>query len=147
MNTRIAFAYLSPILIASLVGCQQSGRTPEREGPFPFAPAPEWEAKGEGAKPIRILSGQLIYDRATGAFPIEMKGTQGLRLEVVVRDGFFVPRLDCAPCEPGSQIGLDGMFIDTGLTGSVRLQGKTYQLGEDPCLTPEWKSSSQVTVS
>ena len=150
MNKRIALTYLSPILFASLIGCQQSGTSADRDATSPLAPSLEAAAKDDNAKPIRILSGQLIYDRATGAFPIELKGTQGLRLEVVVRDhlAFFVPRLDCEPCAPGSRVRLDGMFIDTSLTGSVRLHGKTYQLGQglsDARLAIEFTGDGVVT--
>jgi hypothetical protein len=132
MNNRTALAYVAPILIASFISCQQSPSSPNREVSL-LAPSLDADAKGEGAKPIRILSGQLIWDRATGAFPIEVKGTHGLRLDLLVRDhiAFFLPKLECEPCEPRGRVGLDAQFIDTALSGSARLQGKTYQLGQD----------------
>ena len=130
---RIALASCMPIVLVVLTGCQQSSR-PIRDDASLLAPSVDTAAKGDATKPIRILSGQLIFDLATDTFSIDLKGTQGLRLAVTVTDplAFFAPTLDCLPCMPGAAVRVDAVLVGGSLAGGWQLRGKTFTIGFEP---------------
>jgi hypothetical protein len=130
-NRRIPLACCLPIVVVALTGCQQSSSSPVPEDASLLAPSIETDARGDDAKPIRILSGQLIFDRPTETFSIDLKGTQGLRLAVTVTDpaAFFAPILDCEPCLPGAAVRLDAFLVGLSLAGGWQLRGKAYTTG------------------
>ena len=129
-NLRIAFASCMPIVLVVITGCQRNSAAPGADASL-LAPSIETDARGDAAKPIRILSGQLIFDRLTETFSIDLKGTQGLRLAVTVTDplAFFAPTLGCEPCLPGAVVGVDALLIGTSLAGGWQLRGKPFRIG------------------
>ena len=130
-NRRIPLACCLPIVVVTLTGCQQSSSSPVPEASSLLAPSVDTAAKGDAAKPIRILSGQLIFDRATETHSIDLKGTQGLRLAMTVVDSlaFFAPTLDCLPCVPGDVVRVDAFLVGSSLAGGWQLRGKTFTVG------------------
>ena len=86
MNTnRPPLVCLVSIALVFLAGCEKSPSTAGFGiGSSPAAPS-DSAAKGGEGKSIRVLSGRLIYDGADH-ISIELKGTHGLRAEIVVRD-------------------------------------------------------------
>ena len=134
MNTnRPSLVCLVSIALVFLAGCEKSPSTAGFGiGSSPAAPS-DSAAKGGEGKSIRVLSGRLIYDGADH-ISIELKGTHGLRAEIVVRDPIagFGPRSGCIPCEPGDRVRLDAALIDSSISGTVRLQGTEYRLGTGP---------------
>jgi hypothetical protein len=130
-NRRIPLAFCLPIVFLTLTGCQQSSSNPVPENASLLAPSVDTAARGDAAKPIRILSGQLIFDRATDTHSIDLKGTQGLRLAVTVVDplAFFAPTFDCDPCLPGAVVRLDAILVGLSLAGGWQLRGKTHRIG------------------
>jgi hypothetical protein len=132
-NLRITFASCLPIVLVVSGGCEQKS-TAIGEDASLLAPSVETDARGDAAKPIRILSGQLIFDLATDTFSIDLKGTHGLRLAVTVTDplAFFAPTLDCLPCMPGAVVRVDAILVGGSLAGSWRLRGKTFTIGFEP---------------
>ena len=133
-NRRIPLACCLPIVVVTLTGCQQSSSSPVPEASSLLAPSVDTAAKGDAAKPIRILSGQLIFDRATETHSIDLKGTQGLRLAMTVVDSlaFFAPTLDCLPCVPGDVVRVDAFLVGSSLAGGWQLRGKTFTVGVGP---------------
>ena len=67
----------------------------------------------------------------TATHSIDLKGTQGLRLNMTVVDplAFFAPTLACDPCLPGAVVGLDAIFVGPSLAGGWQLRGKTVSVG------------------
>jgi hypothetical protein len=132
-NRRLAFASCLPVVLVVLTGCQQNS-TAIRGDASLLAPSVETDARGDATKPIRILSGQLIFDRATDTFSIDLKGTQGLRLAMTVVDAlaFFAPTLDCRPCQPGAVVRVDAFLVGSSLAGAWQLRGKTFTVGVGP---------------
>jgi hypothetical protein len=131
-NRRIPLACCLPIVVVTLTGCQQSSSGPVPEDASLLAPSVDTAAKGDATKPIRILSGQLIFDRATDTHSIDLKGTQGLRLAMTVVDflAFFAPTLDCLPCVPGDVVRVDAFLVGSSLAGGWQLRGKTFSVGD-----------------
>jgi hypothetical protein len=132
-SRHIALASCLPALLLLLTGCQQSSRPISAEGLL-LAPSVDTAARDDANKPIRILSGQLIFDRATDTHSIDLKGTQGLRLEVTVVDdlAFFAPTLDCDPCLPGAVVRVDAVLVGSSLAGGWKLRGKTTRIASGP---------------
>ena len=103
-------------------GCEQSASphsTTTLTGP----------SSGEAAKSdkaIRILSGQLVYDRSSSRSPsIDLKGTRSFRLSSTF-EGPVGPVSSCSPCVPGDRISLDSIAVGLDVRGAVTLHGKTY---------------------
>ena len=131
-NLRIAFASCMPVVLVVITGCQRISPAPGADASL-LAPSIETDARGDAAKPIRILSGQLIFDRLADTFSIDLKGTQGLRLDITVTDplAFFAPTLDCRPCQPGEVVRVDAFLVGLSLAGGWQLRGKTFTIGGD----------------
>ena len=130
---RTSPTYLLLIALVSFAGCEKSPSTGAFTVASPTAPSDDSPVKDGDGQSIRVLSGQLTYNEPN-AISIEIKGTHGLRVSAVVPDpiAFFVPRLDCAPCEPGARVGLNAVFVDSSLSGTVKLRGQEYRLGMQP---------------
>jgi hypothetical protein len=134
MNNLLLKFLLTPIVIVSVAGCQQSSSGGQLD-PSPVLPSADATAKDDRVKSSRILSGQLVYDRAADIYSIDLKGTQGLRVDVEVIDdlAFFGPRSDCTPCNPGGgRVRVAATLVDSSVAGRIDLRGKTYVLGTGP---------------
>lgn len=125
---------LLPIAVLAVAGCGQSDAGAQLDA-SPVAPSVDSAIKDDAGKPSRITSGQLVYDRAANVFSFDLKGTQGLRVNVRVTDNlaYFEPRSACTPCNPGGgRVGVAAVLVDSSLAGSIDLRGKTYVLGTGP---------------
>jgi hypothetical protein len=127
-------------------GCEQSASR------IPATTLTGPSSEGEAAKTdkaIRILSGQLVYDRSSSRSPmIDLKGTRSFRLSSTF-EGPIGPVNSCSPCVPGDRVLLDSMAIGLDVRGTVTLHGKTYdRIGgaqpEDPGIGLEFKGEAFI---
>ena len=103
-------------------GCEQAASRIPSTGLT--GPSSDEAAKTDRA--IRILSGQLVYDRSSSRSPsIDLKGTRSFRLSSTF-EGPIGPVFNCQPCAPGDRLRLDSMAVGLDVRGSVTLHGKTY---------------------
>lgn len=125
-----AFFVSVPLVIT---GCQQSASTPEGEIVPLLAPSLDKRVE-DREKTIRIVSGQLVFDKTTQTQSIDLKGTQGMRLVATVLESIIdiSPFTQCVPCEPGTRITPAGLLVGTSLSGTATLRGTTYGLGSGP---------------
>ena len=126
-----SIGFLLSIGLVACAGCEKSPSTAAFDVNSPVSPSGSAVKDGKSA---RVLSGQVTYDRPTDRISVEMKGTHGLRAEIIVTDSLanFGPRSGCLPCEPGDRVRLDAVLIDSSISGTVRLQGQEYRLGTAP---------------
>ena len=93
--------------------------------------APSPLAVNSGSVPaIKILSGQLVFDRAAYRRSIELKGTHGLRLSGDFATAVVLDSVNkCEPCVPGDIIPVNAYISNGDFPGTATLQGKTYSMG------------------
>jgi hypothetical protein len=109
---------------------------------------PSTDEAAKTDQPIRILSGQLVYDRSSSGAPwIDVKGTKSFRLSSTF-EGPIGPVANC-PCAPGDRVRLDSMAIGLDVRGTVTQHGKTYdRIGgsgqDDPGLLLEFKGEGFI---
>jgi hypothetical protein len=88
---------------------------------------PSTDAAAKTGNLIRILSGQLVFDRSNAGIPgIDLKGTKSFRLSSSF-EGPIGPFNSCMPCVPGDPIWLDSNALGSDVRGAVTLHGKTYE--------------------
>jgi len=103
-------------------GCERAASS--LPGTTVTGPSTDEAAKTD--KLIRILSGQLVYDRSSSRPPlIDVKGTRSFRLSSTF-EGPIGPVDACRPCAPGDRVRLDSTAIGLDVRGTVTLHGKTY---------------------
>ena len=125
-------------------GCEQS-RSAIRHDTI-TGPSTDEAAKTD--QPIRILSGQLAYDRSSSRAPwIDLKGTKSFRLSSTF-EGPIGPVASC-PCAPGARVRLDSMAVGLDVRGTVTQHGKTYdRIGgsgqDDPGVRLEFKGEGFI---
>src|SRR5687767_4590531 len=113
MKNRLLSTSLSLLLAMWWSGCEQSASGVRNSTPL----APSMGEAAKSNKPIRIHSGQLVYDPSESAVPfINVKGTESFRLSSTA-EGFFGPLAYCRPCVPGDPIRLDSVSIGFDLRG------------------------------
>ena len=125
-----AVALTCAALTLATAGCGEDSRSQlDPAVAMPLAPSP-LAVNSDNMPTTKILSGQLVFDRAPSRRSIELKGTQGLRvsgsfLSAVVLE----PVSKCEPCVPGDIIPVNAYISNGDFPGTARLQGKTYSMG------------------
>ena len=126
-------------------GCERAASS--LPGTTVTGPSTDEAAKTD--KLIRILSGQLVYDRSSSRPPlIDVKGTRSFRLSSTF-EGPIGPVDACRPCAPGDRVRLDSTAIGLDVRGTVTLHGKTYDriggAGQfDPGIALEFKGEGFI---
>jgi hypothetical protein len=142
VKDRSSSIFLPLLLVLCWAGCDQN--TPGAPSGIATSVGPSVDQAVKPEQPIRITTGQLVYDLSQSQGPhIDLKGPKGLRLSSTF-EGPFGPEQSCVPCEPGARITLNSIAVGSDLRGTVRLQGKTYdRIGgagtTDPQLQIEFK--------
>ena len=145
MKNRLLSTSLLLLLPMWWGGCEQSASGVRNSNPL----APSMDGAAKTNKPIRIQSGQLVYDPSESFVPlIDVKGTEGFRLSSTA-EGSFGPLAYCRPCVPGDPIRLDSVSVGLDLRGTVTLHGKTYDrvggaASSDPNLAIEFQGDGFI---
>jgi hypothetical protein len=96
--------------------------------------------EAQGGRPVKengitIVKGTIVSQgRRASAF---LRGTRGFLLEANLVEG-IAPAEFCgagSSCPPGRSVSLEGFWAGISVSGTVRLQGQTYTLGDvtSPC--------------